>query len=163
GLGDADGAGPALGDQHADHVPGDGAEGAVVEDRGAPLEQAAFLELCGAAGPAELVVAPPPDMADDEDAQGEVGQRYPHEDLPRAGIAHREASRYSGGANGSRPTSSAGGPDSQRRRTSAWSGRRSAGSSAQTASTTSAYGDEASRSPRSSNSNSARCERSSFS
>src|SRR5262249_21652187 len=129
---------PAFGDQDADDVPGDGREGAVVEHGGTPLEQPPLLQLRGPAGPAELVVPPPPHRPDDEDAQRAVPQRHPQEHLPAAAVAHRKASRYSGGANGSRPTSSAGGPDSHRRRTSAWSGRRSAGSPAQTPSTTSA-------------------------
>src|SRR6185437_2880180 len=158
-LGDADRVGPAFRNQDADNVPGDGREGAVVEDGGAPFEQAPFLQLGGAAGPAELVVAPAPDVADDEDAERQVRQGHPYENLPGAAASHRGVSipvRYPGGANGSRPTSSAGGPCSQDRRTRAWSLRRRPGSCAQTASMTSAYGDGASRSARSRSSRSAR-------
>src|SRR5439155_17138436 len=54
--------GPRLRDQDADHVPGDGRERAVVEQRATPLEQAPLLQLGGAAGPAELIVPPPPDV-----------------------------------------------------------------------------------------------------
>ena len=81
-LGDADGPWSI--------VPGSGRRsrarrwrrGAVVEQRGAPFEQAAFLQLGGAAGPAELVVPPPPDVPDDEYAERQVGQGHPHEELP---------------------------------------------------------------------------------
>src|SRR5262249_9182549 len=93
---DADGAGPGLGDQDADDVAGDGREGAVVKDRRAPLEQPALLQLGGPAGPAELVVAPAPDVADDEHAERQVGQAHPQEDFEGAGIAHRRASRPAG-------------------------------------------------------------------
>src|SRR5262245_33607610 len=93
---DADGAGPGLGDQDADDVAGDGREGAVVKDRRAPLEQPALLQLGGPAGPAELVLAPAPDVADNEHAERQVGQAHPQEGFEGAGIAHRRASRPAG-------------------------------------------------------------------
>src|SRR5262249_45057475 len=90
-LRDAEGGGPGLGDQDADDVAGDGRERAVVEDRRAPLEQPALLQLGGPAGPSELVVAPPPDVADDEHPESQVRQGQPPRNPQRAGGGPRGA------------------------------------------------------------------------
>src|SRR6185437_1776987 len=143
---DAQGLGDRFRDEDAEHVPADGGEGGVVKQRGAPFEQPAFLELGGAAGPAELVVAPPPDVPDDEGDHRGVGQDDPPPEVP---AAHRGSPRLplrnSGGAKGatptgSSPTSSVGGPSVISRRTSAAWRAVSGGRPAQTASSTPAYG-----------------------
>src|SRR5665647_1832990 len=105
-LGDPQPRGEGLRDEDAHHVTADGGERRIVEDRPAPLEHPTFLQLGGPAGPAELVVPPPPDVPDDEDAQREIGQRDPPEDVRGAHARTAFPPMYSGGANGSRPTSS---------------------------------------------------------
>src|SRR5262249_35106147 len=130
-LRDPDRVRPGFGDQDAEDVPRDRGEGAVVEDRGAPLQQPPLLELGRTAGPAELRVPPPPDGPDGEDAERQVRQYDPPEDLQGAhgrpsGLAGTPRSarwpvpvgavRESGGANGSRPASSAGGAGPHARR-----------------------------------------------
>src|SRR5579875_125154 len=159
-LGNSDRLRPPFGDENADDMPHDGGKGAVVEDRTAPLEEAAFLQLRRSARPAELVVPPTPDMADHENAECQVGEADPEKDLPSARVCHSEPPysrvttgageerlpgagvkpRYSGGANGSTPTSSCGGPSRRSRSTRTRSGRFNRGSNTVTASMSSTYG-----------------------
>ena len=107
---DPDRARRALRDQDPQHMAADRGERAVVKQRASPLEQSPLEQLGGAGGPSELVVAVAPDVAEDEDRDRDVRDHDPQEDV--AG-AHRRASTVgmtSGGANGSSPTSSCGGP-----------------------------------------------------
>ena len=111
-LGDPDGV-VQLGDQDADDVACDGSESPVVKDRAAPLEPALFLKLGRAAGPTELVVAVAPDVADHEGGERQVREDHPPEQLEPADTAQRRVTprwMISGGAKGSRPTRSEGGP-----------------------------------------------------
>ena len=91
----------------------------------------ALEELGGARGPAELVVAVAPDVPDHEHGHGGVGQDDPQQQVDAAhrrppGIAPAQAAGArrtgsgitSGGAKGSRPTDSPGGPSRARRRSS---------------------------------------------
>src|SRR5207248_1307803 len=109
-LVDPDRIGERCRDDQADDVPADGGQGAVVEHRTGPAEDAAVEQLGRAAGPVELVAAVAPPVPDDEHGERDVRNDDPQQEL--AG-AHRLASVVgitSGGANGSRPTSSWGGP-----------------------------------------------------
>src|SRR5262249_6561304 len=83
-LRDPDRMRPGFRDQDAEDVSGDRGKGAVVEDRGAPFQQPPLLELGRAAGPAGLVVPPPPDGSDGEDDERQVWQYDPPEDLQGA-------------------------------------------------------------------------------
>src|SRR5450755_5038071 len=88
----------------------DGRQRTVVKQRATPLEHPPLEQLGRAARPAELVAAVAPDVTEDEDRDRDVGDHHPQEDV---GGAHRGASTVgmtSGGANGSSPTSSCGGP-----------------------------------------------------
>ena len=71
--------------QQADHVAEEDAEDAEVEQRAADAQQPVLVELRGAGGPAELVVAVAPDVADDEDRQADVRDDHPQE------LVHRRA------------------------------------------------------------------------
>ena len=105
-------------------------------------QQPALVELGRAGGPAELVVAVAPVVADHEDRDGDVGHR---DEQDRVGGAHRTppagSGMYSGGANGARPTCSSGGPAAARRATASCSSPRNAGSVAQTDSSTCCHGE----------------------
>ena len=90
-------------------VPDDHDEQAEVEQRAADPQQPRLVELRGAGGPAELVVAVAPDRAADQDGEHDVGQHAPEQDVAPA------SSRWlqSGGSRrgvGSSPTCSRGGP-----------------------------------------------------
>src|SRR5690606_41424577 len=135
--------GPGGRDQDPERVPEDGGERAVVEQRPAPAQQPPLLRLRGPAGPAELVVPPPPHVPDHEDGQRQVRQDDPPQQVAGAHRGHGRVPpdvRYSGGANGSRPTRSCGGPPADTRRISARSRTPRPGSRSHTASTSAAYG-----------------------
>ena len=89
-LGDADGLGPALRHAQAHHVAEEHREDPEVEQRAAPAQQAALVHLRRAGGPAELVVAVAPHVAQHEDRQAQVGDDHPENDVDRAG-GHRRA------------------------------------------------------------------------
>src|SRR5207249_2510977 len=78
-FGDTDGRGPGFRYQQADDVAADDAEQAEVEQRAADPQQAVLVELGGAGGPAELVVAVTPEVAGDEHGQTDVGHDDPQE------------------------------------------------------------------------------------
>src|ERR1019366_7074435 len=99
GFADPGRAGRRLGHQDPEHVAADDEQDAEVKQRRAEPQQAALIQLAGPGGPAELVVAVAPDMAEHEYGDGHVRGDDP-----------RRPPMYSGGANGSRPPSSAGGP-----------------------------------------------------
>src|SRR5690606_23894006 len=152
---------PGPGGRHQDpeRVPEDGGERAVVEQRPAPAQQPPLLHLRGPAGPAELVVPPPPHVADHEDGQRQVREDDPPQQVTGAHPGHGRGPsdvRYSGGANGSRPPRPRGGPPADTRRMSARSRTPGAGSRAHTASTSAAYGVPARWTARRSSSSSAR-------
>ena len=78
---------PRHGDHEADEVADDDEDEAEVEQRRADPQQPRLVQLRGARGPAELVVAVAPDRAADEQRQHDV-----REDSPQQHV-HREASR----------------------------------------------------------------------
>src|SRR5680860_900120 len=168
-LGDADRLGPALGYAEPDDVAEEHADDPEVEQRATDPQQPVLVELRGPRGPAELVVAVPPEMAHHEDretdvrddhpqdlvhpgAPGKVGMGNPDGVAPDEGVAGLNC----GVAKGARPTSSSGGPSAARRRTASRSSPRRCGSVEVTASITPAHGDPASRSDNRSSSSPAR-------
>jgi nitrate reductase delta subunit len=78
--------------EDAQHVAADRGECGVVEERRPPLQRPLLLQLGGPGRPAELVVAPAPDVADDEDRQRGVGQHDPDQDLPGGRVTHGNSS-----------------------------------------------------------------------
>src|SRR5690606_5105420 len=160
-LGDADGGGPGLRDQHAEHMTAEHPEHAEVEQRAAQAKQAALVDLRGAGGPAELVVAVPPDVAEHERGERDVGQDHPQLGGQGQTGVHRRPSESvnSDGsrANGSSPTSSSGGPSAassaMRRRSAVVSG----GRVATTAASAPAYGEPLSDNDSRSSSITGRC------
>ena len=118
-----------------------------MEQRAADPQQPVLVELGGAGGPAELVVAVAPEVADHERRQAQVGNDHPEEDVhQRAPRERRHRQRRgsvrqggpgskAGVAYGVRPTSSSGGPSAASRRTASRSSPWSGGSVAVTAST----------------------------
>src|SRR5690348_12863460 len=150
-IADPGGPGPVLGDEQADQVTRDHAEHAEVEERGAQAQQPVLVELRGACGPAELVVAIAPVVADHEHGQADVGEDHPREDPHRRATSGRRAGtvgmpRSVGPPYGDSPTSSSGGPSAISRCTAVSSSPCSGGSVAHTASTAAAHGLDASRS-----------------
>ena len=102
-------------------------------------QQPVLVELGGPGGPAELVVAVAPEVADHERRQAHVRDDHPQERVHQRapgndGIGSgarpvgRPAGLNSGVANGARPTSSSGGPSAASRRTASRSSPRSGGS-----------------------------------
>src|SRR5690606_26871191 len=136
----------------ADDVADDHHEEAEVEQRAADAQQPRFVQLRGAGGPAELVVAVPPDRAEDQDRDHHVRQHAPQQDVEGA---HRGPPGGKGAS--SSPTCSCGGPVRASARAPATSAGEGPGSSAHTASTGAAYAVRASRSASRSSSNPARC------
>ena len=102
-LADPHRVGPRLRDQQADDVAADDPEHAEVEQRAADAQQPVLVELGGAGGPAELVVAVAPQVADDEGGQAEVGDDHEEELVHRAGSRerrHGQQGRLGRGAGG---------------------------------------------------------------
>src|SRR4051794_459134 len=111
---------------------------AEVEQRRTQPQQPVLVELAGARRPAELVVAVAPDVPAGEDRNRDV-----RDDDPQQRV-HLRAPMYSGGANGSSPTSSAGGPDRASSSARSMSCTAGSGRTARIASSTSTYGECAS-------------------
>ena len=120
-----------------------------MEQRAADPQQPVLVQLGGPGGPAELVVAVSPDVADHEGRQAQVGKDHPqefgHARTPgKVGVGSSTVRCRSVGApglnwglaNGDSPTSSSGGPAIASRRTASRSSPRSGGSVADTASST---------------------------
>src|SRR5690606_23031248 len=76
---DAQGVRPQLRDDQTDDVTGEHTEHAEVEQGAADAQQLALVELRGAGGPPELVIAPAPDVPDDEGRQAQVRNDDPEE------------------------------------------------------------------------------------
>src|SRR5581483_10615341 len=158
-LGGADRARRRLRDAHADEVAAHRRQGSVVKRGARPAEHAPVEQLRRAARPGELVAPVAPPVTDDEHGHRDVGKDDPEQDL--AG-AHRRASLpgpIPGGAYGSSPTSSLGGPVAASRRARARSAADGSPSVRQTASRTYAYGVPRSRRARRRSSIAARCSR----
>ena len=101
GLADPDGArSNDFGDQDAADVAERDQQDAEVEQRAAQAQQAALVELGGAGGPAELVVAVPPVVAHHEDGDRDVGDDDPEDDVDRAGGAGAAACQRRAGKAG---------------------------------------------------------------
>ncbi len=79
-LADSQAFGEGFGDEQAHHMAADDQEQGVVEEGPADAQQAGFVELAGAGGEAEAVVAVAPGGAGDQDHQDEVGQHSPQSD-----------------------------------------------------------------------------------
>ena len=116
----------ARGTQDPEHVAGDRGQDAEVEERARPAQHPALEQLRRARAPAVLVAPVAPPEADDEDRQRRVGQDDVEQRLaaghgaslpPIIGRAAPGPSSgiTSGGAKGSSPTSSLGGPSAARR------------------------------------------------
>ena len=80
-LGHSDGLGPGLGDDETPDVPDEDDEDAEVEQRRPDPQQSRLVELGGAGGPAELVVAVAPEGAEHQRGDDEVGQHAPQQDV----------------------------------------------------------------------------------
>src|SRR5215470_16896069 len=126
-----------------------------MKERGSQTQQSILVQLAGTGGPTELVIVVAPYMTADEDRNRQVWN-----DDPQQGV-HRRPPMYSGGAKGSSPTSSAGGPLRARSSARSRSAGAGSGSTHRTRSSTSTYGDPASASAIRSSSTPARCSRSS--
>src|SRR5699024_5714161 len=87
-VADAHGAGPGLGDPQTHHVPEEDPDDPVVEQRGADRQQFRLVDLAGAGGPAESVVAEPPDVAEHEDGEHHIRQHHPQQQLEHRDLAH---------------------------------------------------------------------------
>src|SRR5665647_1762527 len=136
---DADELGPRARHAQTHDVTTEDEQDAEVEHRAAQAQQSALVELRRPCGPAELVVPVAPPVPDHEHGETDVGKDDPQEGVEAAGHAWAPLSAaallpmfapanvgvgnetgplepppgcgmYSGGANGARPTSSAGGP-----------------------------------------------------
>ena len=79
-LRDADRLGPRLRDHQAEEVPEDDEEQPVVEQRRAVAQEALLVQLAGPGGPAELVVAVPPDRPHHQHGEGHVRHDHPEDD-----------------------------------------------------------------------------------
>ena len=114
-----------------------------VEEQDRRPQPPALQDLGRARGPAELVVPIAPHVPDDEDRHRHVGKDDPEEELdrphrpppggPQGEVARTGSCMTSGGAKGSSPTVSPGGPSRASRRSSASSSSSSGGSSRQRA------------------------------
>src|SRR5690606_40375742 len=146
-LADAGGLGPALRDEQPADVAQQDQQDAEVEQGAADAQQPPLVELGGAGGPAELVVAVAPDVAEDEHGEADVRQDDPQQDAAGAGLdgqgqrvggsGHRGppaggTGGNCGGAEGSRPTCASGGPSAARRATASRSSPAGAGRVAET-------------------------------
>ncbi len=107
-LADAHGLRPALGDDQSADVPDQHQQDPEVEQRAADAQQPPFVELRGAGGPAELVVAVAPDVSEDEHREADVGQHDPQQDAAGAGL-HRQGDMLWGRGHRGPPAGGTGG------------------------------------------------------
>ena len=122
--------------QQTDDVADQDEEDAEVEQRRADPQQPGLVQLGGAGGPAELVVAVAPDGAADQDRQRDVGEHAPQQHLHRVALSTNGSSR---GSYGSRPTASRGGPERAIASAACRSAGEAPGSVSQTACSTAPY------------------------
>src|SRR5690606_28275032 len=124
---DADRRGPGLGHHQADEVPAEHQQDADVEQRAAPAQDVALVQLRGAGGPAELVVPVAVDRAQYEHHQGHVRQDRPEQDVRGAHLRPPRGSGTGSGAPGqpTGPAAAVSGSGSPGRGIgpAAWSGR----------------------------------------